>query len=269
MSNARSSSRSDDPVASGWILRLTQARFSRLLIGLCLLLFVSPFIGMFGHQLGRPIATLIVVVLLAIVLISASLAVSNDRRNVRFTLVLAGACLILTLLANLAESLTLRVLQDLLTIGFLIRVVRLIVQALFRRRQVDNDTIAASLCGYLLIGVTFAVVFSFVMNVDSSALHIAQSNSSRDITLRFGDQHTATVLYFSFVTLTTLGYGDITPVSMPARMLTTAEALIGQLYLVILVARLVGLHISTEMRTRQSQSNLELDQRRHEDSGNQ
>lgn len=140
--------------------------------------------------------------------------------------------------------------QELLTIGFLIHVVRLIVRKLFQQHQVDFDTIAASLCGYLLIGVTFAAVFSLVMNIDNSALHIAQSSRAEDITIHFGDQHTATALYFSFVTLTTLGYGDITPVSMPARMLTTAEALIGQIYLVILVARLVGLHISTEMKAR-------------------
>jgi hypothetical protein len=50
-------------------------------------------------------------------------------------------------------------------------------------------------------------------------------------------------LYYSFVTLTTLGYGDITPASSPARSLSTLEAVTGQLYIAILVARLVGLHI--------------------------
>jgi len=88
------------------------------------------------------------------------------------------------------------------------------------------------------------------MDLDGAALSITKSTPSSELAIHFGDQHTATAIYFSFVTLTTLGYGDITPVSMPARMLTTAEALIGQLYLVILVARLVGLHISTEMKSR-------------------
>ena len=48
--------------------------------------------------------------------------------------------------------------------------------------------------------------------------------------------------YFSFVTLTTLGYGDIVPVSGPAKTFSTLEAIVGQLYIALLVARLVGLH---------------------------
>jgi len=53
----------------------------------------------------------------------------------------------------------------------------------------------------------------------------------------------STVLYFSFTTLTTLGYGDIVPTSPISRMLTSVEAIAGQLYLAVLVARLVGMHI--------------------------
>ena len=52
------------------------------------------------------------------------------------------------------------------------------------------------------------------------------------------------MLYLSFVTLTTLGYGDITPVSQTARMLTTLEAIVGQLFIAIFIARLIGLYIA-------------------------
>jgi voltage-gated potassium channel len=60
--------------------------------------------------------------------------------------------------------------------------------------------------------------------------------------------------YYSFVTLTTLGYGDITPVTDPARSLSLLEAVMGQLYLAVLVARLVGIHIaqSNEKKPRPS-----------------
>jgi len=148
--------------------------------------------------------------------------------------------------AHLLESRGLRIVQSISTIGFLIYVVRLIVRHLFRVRTVDYDTIAASLCGYLLIGVAFAAVFSAVYDMDANALVTNTGNVESDVSLQFGGSQTATSLYFSMVTLTTLGYGDITPVSRPARMLATAEALIGQLYLVVLVARLVGLHISDD-----------------------
>jgi len=62
------------------------------------------------------------------------------------------------------------------------------------------------------------------------------------------DAESKKVLYFfSFVTLTTLGYGDITPVSAPARSLAMVEAIVGQMYLAVLIARLVGIHISQSM----------------------
>ena len=54
--------------------------------------------------------------------------------------------------------------------------------------------------------------------------------------------------YYSFVTLTTLGYGDITPLSSRVKVLSMLEAVVGQIYLVVLVARLVGLHISHSSR---------------------
>jgi len=62
----------------------------------------------------------------------------------------------------------------------------------------------------------------------------------------------ADLLYFSFVTLSTLGYGDLIPKGPAARLLSTSEALAGQLYLTILVARLVGLHISASRGTRET-----------------
>ena len=63
-------------------------------------------------------------------------------------------------------------------------------------------------------------------------------------TAQEGTQTSAPMIYFSFVTLTTLGYGDIVPLSPAARALAMVEALLGQLYLTVLVARLVGLHIT-------------------------
>ena len=92
-------------------------------------------------------------------------------------------------------------------------------------------------------------MFALVAEANPEAIHVNETLSEAHSQIGFGDQHTATSLYFSFVTLTTLGYGDITPLSMPARMLVVAEAVIGQIYLVVLVARLVGLQISNESHT--------------------
>lgn len=63
-----------------------------------------------------------------------------------------------------------------------------------------------------------------------------------------GTINQATFTYYSYVTLTTLGYGDITPISTPARSLALLEAMMGQLYLAVLIARLVGIHIAQSSR---------------------
>ena len=207
---------------------------------------IVPFIGQLDYEFGKTLGIVLIGSLLAFVLVAAALAVSENRRQIQITVIFATVCLGLMFPAHLLESRGLRIVQSISTIGFLIYVVRLIVRHLFRVRTVDYDTIAASLCGYLLIGVAFAAVFSAVYDMDANALVTNTGNVESDVSLQFGGSQTATSLYFSMVTLTTLGYGDITPVSRPARMLATAEALIGQLYLVVLVARLVGLHISDD-----------------------
>ncbi len=88
--------------------------------------------------------------------------------------------------------------------------------------------------------------FAYDQMLDSDA---AGSVALRLVTARF-----AASLSFSFVTLTTLGYGEITPATTPARMLCSVEAIAGQLYLAVLVARLVGLHIATQSGREPTQS---------------
>jgi hypothetical protein len=68
--------------------------------------------------------------------------------------------------------------------------------------------------------------------------------------MRIGTGQPVGVLYFSFVTLTTLGYGDVVPTSPVTRTLASLEAITGQLYLTVLVARLVGLHIAESLGQR-------------------
>jgi len=62
--------------------------------------------------------------------------------------------------------------------------------------------------------------------------------------MRFGSEKSVTPLYFSYTTMTTLGYGDLVPHAPIARMLTSIQAVTGQIYLAVLVARLVGMQIA-------------------------
>ena len=97
------------------------------------------------------------------------------------------------------------------------------------------NRVVGALCIYLLLGVLWAVLFAFVELVEPTAFLDRGREVGGPI------EH---FLYYSFVTLTTLGYGDITPVHPVARTLAYLEAVIGQLYIAVLIAGLVGRHVA-------------------------
>lgn len=103
-----------------------------------------------------------------------------------------------------------------------------IVRRVRDHMKIDVETVAAALCIYLLAGVFFAYVFHVIDAVDGPFFHQTANPSSVDF------------LYFSFTTLTTLGYGDFSPAHDLGKMLSVSEALLGQLYLVSVVALLVS-----------------------------
>lgn len=112
-----------------------------------------------------------------------------------------------------------------------------------RATDVTGDTIAAALCVYVLLGILWAFAYS--------AIEVAAPGSFAFPARAATDEPLVTSLvYFSFVTLTTLGYGDITPVASPARILAALQAIVGQFYVAVLVARLVGIHASNSLERR-------------------
>ncbi len=107
-------------------------------------------------------------------------------------------------------------------------------QILFSGRITTNKLIG-SVCIYLLLGLIWGLIYIFIAEVSPDAF--------KGLTLSSDLSSTWEYIYYSFVTLTTLGYGDISPVNAYARVLAYLEAIAGQLYIAILVASLVGAHI--------------------------
>ena len=110
----------------------------------------------------------------------------------------------------------------------------------FRSRRITEDTLVGTLCIYLLACLSFASAYLLAWELAPAAFSFA-SGASESRTF-------ADFVYFSFVTATTLGYGDMTPQQPIARLLTSFEAMIGPIYLAIMVARLVGMHISQSLK---------------------
>lgn len=112
--------------------------------------------------------------------------------------------------------------------------VYLILRDILLSQETTIDTIRGGICVYLLIGFVWALLYGIIASLDSNAF------SQQIVEI---DSYSRAV-YFSFTTLTTLGYGDIIPVSPLAKMLTNLEVIIGQLYPAILIAILVEGYIS-------------------------
>lgn len=107
----------------------------------------------------------------------------------------------------------------------------------FKQSRVDMDLIYGAISIYLLIGNGFGELYGALAVADPTSFNGIDFSGDHDSLAR-------SMAYFSFVTLTTLGYGDITPAVYHVKVLAYVEAIVGQLYLAILVARLVGTYIA-------------------------
>ena len=119
--------------------------------------------------------------------------------------------------------------------GFAVAVV---LRGVFKRKVIRTDDIIGAACGYLLAAIAWSSLYALVHVLDPGSFRVAD-----EIAWQLGDWHTSRVFfdYFSIVTLTGLGYGDITPTTPPAYALISLEVVFGLFYLAVVVAQLVGL----------------------------
>jgi len=113
-------------------------------------------------------------------------------------------------------------------LAFLALITGTFLRRIFSHETVTGATLSAAACVYLFLGIAWSYAYQIVATVDPASF-TGLVDPQREL------------FYFSFVTLTTLGFGDIAPASPAARALVTVEALVGQLFLVITIARLVTL----------------------------
>ena len=216
--------------------RMRDSRFVILLIALTMLLVVTPIISLLGQSDHPRIAPFLLTVCFIVVILAAVFAVSQTRSARIVAIALAAPAIVFQVLVLWMDVKSVSIPSHTLGMVLILHTIIAILRHLFLVDHVTVDTICASLCAYLLIGVLWALAYSL--------LGIIESDTFRGAILRFGGGDSVTVLYYSFVTMSTLGYGDIVPISPTARMLAMLQAVGGQLYLVVLVARLVGLHIA-------------------------
>jgi hypothetical protein len=122
---------------------------------------------------------------------------------------------------------------------FLIFVIVHLMRFIVRTRRINSEVLCAAVANYLMLGLLWAFSYILVARLAPQAFAFSTGPDSSHAMGGF------TAVYFSFITLTTVGYGDIAPLSGAARMLAMMESTTGTIYLAILIARLVSLHSSS------------------------
>src|SRR6516225_12041049 len=124
--------------------------------------------------------------------------------------------------------------------GFLVFVVVYLVRFILRAPRVDTNVLCAGLSGYLLLGLLWTPVYVMLARLNPAAFNMAAGPGGSTTMDGFN------AFYFSFMTLCTVGYGDITPLSKGARMLAVVEAITGLFYVAVLISRLVAVYSAAQ-----------------------
>lgn len=206
----------------------------KLLMALGLLFVSAPFVE------DLPQGELIESVLLTVVMVSAVLAVGGSHRTHLIALVLLVPALAGKWINHFRPDLmppTVYILGAIVFYGF---VVAHLLRFIVRAPRVDANVLCAGVAGFLLLGLLWVPAYLLVARLNPSAFTLPSSSGVGVVMNGFD------ALYFSVITLCTIGYGDITPASKVARMLAMVEGITGLFYMAVLISRLVSLHSSAQ-----------------------
>jgi hypothetical protein len=211
-----------------------------LLGSLVVLIVTSPFLEDFAG------GDLVEAVLVTMVMVLAVLAVGGRRRVLTLALLLVTP----TLVAKWGNHVWPHAVRPEIYLAasavFFLFVIGHLLRFILRAPRVDANVLCAGISGYLLLGLLWVPAYLLVARATPTppgAFAIGAPPGSDGVMRGFNS------FYFSFITLTTVGYGDITPVSKVARMLSVLEAITGVFYVAVLISRLVAVYSSAQPPT--------------------
>lgn len=215
-----------------------------------------------------PIIRRVMAAVLFVVMLSGLNAISNNRRELIIGICLAVPAVVLNWAGLGLGAFGLYVASEYLYLAFFAYLAILMLRWTLQQHQIDTETIYSAVSVYLLMALIWGLAYYSVVLTSPGSFHfpdedelgVIQAARAAPAVERtspvvedwkgVSDSAQGAMMYYSFVTLTTLGYGDIYPASDATRILAMLEATLGQLYLVILVARLVGLYTAQETERR-------------------
>lgn len=214
--------------------KLTKNKYNRLLFVQILVLLFFPFIQ--SHAIVNFVFTILFFLIFLGTLILTIAELEESKKIFRWYLIVAFISLFFEIfglleLINKSETIASFTISNLILLFFLAVSIQLIIREIFPSKNVTGDTIKGGVCIYLLLGLFWYNIYEliYLFNVNSFK-GIVSSNSQADL------------LYFSYTTLTTVGYGDITPVVNIARIFANLESIVGIMYPAIYISRLAGIY---------------------------
>ncbi|MBM4288015.1 MAG: two pore domain potassium channel family protein [Deltaproteobacteria bacterium] len=225
------------PVPSQCWAFLQQLRFLQLTLYILFFLFAFPFLG---QEWVFKLFSCIFLLNALLVTLSASGRIV--RLKGLFWLVFAASVIFTALYllplfpAERSLFLKLAITSEIL---LLLLCLTAILVFIFESREVTVDTIFAAVVAYLIIAVTFAQAYKILIYFSPNSFNLTADLAPSGFDMVHGD-----MIYYSFIVITTVGIGDIVPLTPAARMLTAIEGIVGQFFVAVLVAWLVGRFIS-------------------------
>ena len=215
---------------------MSRYKYEMLLAAQVLLTVISP---LFSATIG---ARFVVDIAISAVFLTALFIISNTRKHLVTGLVLMIPTFLLMWAVEIFKLESYSILPLIGSALLFCYVAWLILSDILHARLVTFDIIAGGISVYLFFGNICGLIYAIIARIDPEAFSIPEVTASY---LGSSISEVSSAMYFSFVTLTTLGYGDITPVNSFARSLAYLEAAAGQIYLTVLIASLVGMHIAS------------------------
>jgi len=206
-------------------------RYAYLLVTLGILIIGRPFLPDFGRNF--------VIGMLGLSLITAAVTSADSRYQVWIGVVMTCAIVFSAATPERFAGINMMVLSPALGIVFWALTGLLIIRRIvLRTDRITGDTINGAICVYLLLGLGWSHAYALLEAIEPGSFTV-----SRELVAAGGHAFEGFIGY-SFVTLTTLGYGNVVPLTPRGESLAIAEAITGQLYLAVLLARLVAMEIA-------------------------
>ena len=204
-----------------------KSRFIYIIFAIILVLMVNPFIrplGFIGHLFST--------IFLAMIPLASAYALTEDRKKAIIVLFIAAPFVILDGLNVYFTSRVIMIVAFSFGTILYFYIVILLVRILLSIRVITADLIHCAISIYLLIGIMWAGIYTVLEGISPGSF----SETSGTVDL----------LYFSFVTLTTVGFGDVAPLSVLGKRLAVFEAAMGSIYMAVIIAMIVGRYMSMQ-----------------------